>query len=484
MSWNFTIDDSSPFLTYFPHADGGNATGLAAGWIPWYDQTGYIDFSNPGEGGAGTSFHRTSLAGASVQFQFYGTGVYLYGFANSSYDVAVDGETTKPSATTSDLLFSTTGLKAGSHSVTLTARPTGAQQFAFDRAVVSAPYDNTPAELFYDNTDTSAFKYSGTWSAQNAQGIPNATVSHPWQQTQEKDASVTMDFSDAVGVSIWGMANWGNWVYQVTLDGTATTLNSSTYWKVPDSLLFFQAGLDPDKNHTVTVKSTGGGPGLKMNLNSMRVYRLNADIASGAASSTGTTGTALPTASSSGGSTQKKASINAGAIAGPIVAVALLAVLGYFLWRRRSRGHGAKHDGGADLSEDLEKAPHRPVFPTTSYPSFTVPTSESDLLSPTSGGPMSPTGASGDTYSNGYTSSSVRSPTQSAPSAQTRSDAATGKQAMFSAAQVPAAPPAPANSGFDSSDVDRLVELIAQRIDPRPGRERDDGSAPPEYRGF
>jgi hypothetical protein len=68
--------------------------------------------------------------------------------------------------------------------------------------------------VFYDNSDP-RLTYSGTWKLVNAPGIPNATVTHDFQQTRTSGASVSMTFSGAVGVAINGPVLWGDWVYSV-----------------------------------------------------------------------------------------------------------------------------------------------------------------------------------------------------------------------------------------------------------------------------
>ncbi|KAJ6523595.1 hypothetical protein B0H19DRAFT_1386392 [Mycena capillaripes] len=362
-SWNFTIEDTSPFLSYTPYADGSNS-GLTKGWEPWYTTSGFI--SQNGEGGTGDSYHLTSLDGASVNLNFYGTAVYLYGTTNSSYDTTLDNKAYVHDPPSADLLLSMTGLEEGTHSVTLTARPTNSsQQLAFDRAVISTPLVNneTLSEAFYDNTDTTMLQYSGDWSPATAPGIPNATITHPWQETLAAGASVEMELAaGAVGVSFWGMANWGNWLYTVSVDGSENTYNGSTFWKVPDALLFYQGGLDPTKSHKVTLTNTT--PKMKLALNSMRVY--NIQLARNA-SVTGTTPVASPSASDTV-PPSAHSSVNAGVIAGPIVAVVLVGLLCGFLWwrsRRNRRVSIPSHNmGQSDAYTD--QSPHS-AFPSTGY---------------------------------------------------------------------------------------------------------------------
>ncbi|KAJ7469593.1 hypothetical protein FB451DRAFT_1476458, partial [Mycena latifolia] len=268
--WNFTIQDNSPFISYSPFADGA----LAHGWQPWYSKSGFL--KDPGEGGVGDSFHSTAFPGASFNLEFHGTGVNLYGTTNSSYAVTIDNVPVKlPSASTQpgDLVFVASDLKNGAHNLTLTVKPTKAtQQFAFDRAVVFAPVKSgrdIPMPAFYDNTDA-RLAYSGTWKDVSAPGIPNATVTHPFKQTTTGGSSVSMNFTGAVGVAIDGPVNWGDWVYSVALDGKKTSYNASTYWKVPDALRFFQAGLNPDAMHSITLANPSAQ--MTLSLNSITLF--------------------------------------------------------------------------------------------------------------------------------------------------------------------------------------------------------------------
>lgn len=100
-------------------------------------------------------------------------------------------------------------------------------------------------------------QYNGDWTSGTAPGIPNASVTHPFQETSAQGASVTMDIGlGAVGVSVHTFVDWGNWLVEVvselytcrnscqylqSMDGAAgKTYNASTFWKVPDAVLFFE----------------------------------------------------------------------------------------------------------------------------------------------------------------------------------------------------------------------------------------------------
>lgn len=98
-----------------------------------------------------------------------------------------------------------------------------------------------------------------------------------------------MNFSGAA-VAVNAPVNWGHWVYNVvclrhpvsveihtkangiqTLDGVPQQYNASTYWLEGNSVLFFQSGLDPAKEHEIKLINTGGD-GMVMDLNDITVY--------------------------------------------------------------------------------------------------------------------------------------------------------------------------------------------------------------------
>ncbi|KAJ7755055.1 hypothetical protein DFH07DRAFT_822744 [Mycena maculata] len=498
--WNFTFDDTSTFFTYTPYADGSNS-GLTKGWEPWYTQSGFI--SQNGEGGAGDSYHLTSLAGASVSLDFYGTAVYLYGTTNSTYDILVDNSPYVDVSPIADLLVSVTNLQEGNHNVTLTARPSeSSEQLAFDRAVVSAPLINnqTPTEAFYDNSDTATLTYTGDWSVASAPGIPNATISAPWHETLAQGANVAMDIGvGAVGVSLYGMANWGNWLYTVSVDGGAeNTYNGSTFWKVPDALLFYQGGLDPTRNHSV--KITNVTPQMKLALNSIRVYNTDVAQTTSSYSTSSATAAAASISDSVPSASSAHSSVNAGAVAGAIVGVGvILALIGRFFWWHSRRSHPSPSLDMAESDRYRDGTPHRPAFPSPGYlgaSSAVALNSPRDGYSPREGSIYSvphtevsgPPGAvvmswgpgTASDYDEDRSTTVPRSGTLTPNLAGTTSDVLENRRPVGKM-QSPPPPPAPAPITLDTPDVDRLIELIAQRID-RGGPGRDE-SAPPEYHG-
>ncbi|KAJ7024352.1 hypothetical protein C8F04DRAFT_1401156 [Mycena alexandri] len=469
--WNFTIDDTSPFFTYLPYADGSNS-GLTKGWTLWYTQTGYlVQNAAPGNG---DSYHITSLAGASVTLTFHGTAVYLFGTSNTSYDAAVDNQPYAHDDPTSDLLFAINNLKEGKHSVTLTAKPSSSsQQLAFDRAIISTPLINNqiPSELFYDNTDTTIFKYTGDWSSGTGPGIPNSTVTHPFRQTLAQGSSVELDIDiGAVAVALWGVGNWGNGLYNVTLDGSEITYNGSTFWQVPDSLLFYGGGLDPTKTHKLVVTEASPSNPDKLALNSLRVYNISVaqDIASTPSTSS------APANTSSASTPSAHSSIKAGVIVGPILAVVVLGLVGFLFCFLTSTGYqfnsttaltSALTTPGASAYSVSE--PHISGPPGATVMTWGPGVAPYDIPPPSS-------------VHHDHDSQTVRSSSYASSSDGTTSDAAERRNIPVGKVRSPPPQPVIANA-VETPDVDRLIELIAQRIDR--GARANDSTSPPEYRG-
>ncbi|KAJ6489915.1 hypothetical protein C8R45DRAFT_1138813 [Mycena sanguinolenta] len=465
--WNFTIEDTSPFLTYTPYADGSNC-GLTNGWIPWYQKSGFL--AKNGDPGVGESYHITSRNGASVSLKFYGSDIYLYGTTNSSYEITLDDVVSPYGPPTSDLLFSSGSIAVGTHLVTLNATPSNVEQhLAFDRAIISSRQvghffirDATPTEAFYDNTDTARLTYTGAWSTPSAPGIPNTSVEHPWHET-DNSASVSMQIGQgAVAVSLWGMTNWGNWIYSVSLDGSTNSYNGSTFFQVPDALLFYESGLDPANNHTISL--TNVSPGMNLALNSIRVYTV--DIA---ASTAGMDSTLSPTTHVTS-PTAGRSSVNVGITAGATVGAALLlAFAGALLWRCLRRRAAVANEvtqverysyvpSGSGTQPKFPAAAFRGVHISKTSPSNSIPLA-GDLS-----GQLSP----------------VRNRRPTPLSSPTTPPTATSVTTDTSPTTFPMA------MTVANVDLDQLVELIAQRIDPTGGQrflDNDADTAPPQYRG-
>lgn len=303
-SWNITLNDTSPVFTYYPYYDG---FGTGNGWQIWYSETGYNTV--PANPGVGISAHITSLPGANVTLSFYGTGIELHGTANCTFDITVDGIFSSSLSSPGDVLYSNQALSEGTHSLTLTAHPASGQQLAFENAVIYIDQP-IPQMASYSNTNTTFLNYTGNWSAGTDAHVPGGT----FHFTETLGSSVSTTFGGSSAVVAQGIVNWGNWQYTVSLNGTQSVLNASSFWFIPDTTLFYEGGLDPTQIYVLNIADTSED-GNKLAINSVKLYQPQ------------------PTTLSS----SSKPS-HTGEIAGTIVGVVvLLALVVCFLFWRRSR---------------------------------------------------------------------------------------------------------------------------------------------------
>ncbi|KAH9897910.1 hypothetical protein C8Q73DRAFT_744045 [Cubamyces lactineus] len=347
-SWTASIDDTSSFMNYHPHGDGGvGAQWTSTGWQPWFsDSGGFI--SSGGVDGTGTSQHITAFPGASLDFQFYGTGVTLYGTANCSYDVSIDGASSSFMAKSGSQLFTQDELPAQMHSVSLTAHASNTSMFAFDRADISRPLlsgSQPPTSLVYRAINATNVQYTGSWKIEEDPNhqIPSKADPAPFYEVDSAPASLSFAFQ-GVGVAINGSRNWGSYTYDVTLNGVTSNYNASTMWLIGDALLFYSDGLDSQATHTVNITPKVGG-GYKFWLNTITILTNGSTggiLSNSSTSSTSSLTTGAPTA----GATSPPASgsskhTNVGAIVGGIIGgiAALVLIGGLLAWRclRRRR---------------------------------------------------------------------------------------------------------------------------------------------------
>jgi hypothetical protein len=133
--YNFTITDQSPLFQYTPFRDGP----ISNGWTLTYQSE--LDpgtLTHIGSGVSNTAFfwisrslfqsqassHSTTFAGATVQVNWNGTAIYVYGDASGGvYTITVDNEAQTPgSLTSAGLLFSQQGMTYGYHTLLLTVK--------------------------------------------------------------------------------------------------------------------------------------------------------------------------------------------------------------------------------------------------------------------------------------------------------------------------------------------------------------------------
>ncbi|KAJ7472448.1 hypothetical protein B0H11DRAFT_2039051 [Mycena galericulata] len=441
--WNFTIEDTSPILSYQPYADGSD---YRKGWQAYYTTSGFN--TQVGESPTGDSYHITFLAGANVTLQFYGTAVYLYGSANASYDVTLDNIVHSFSPNTG-LLYSNEGLIDDNHLVTLTPKPSdGTEMMAFGHAIVSTVDQSVPKETFYDNSN-SALTYFGQWSNPNptVDEIPNSTVTAPFHQTLDAGSGFAMNFTNTVAIALYASTNFGHELYSVSLDnGPPQIYNASTNWLVANTVIFFQSGLDPDRMHTINATNITPG-GAKFTLSSVITYELDASPT--ISSSNAPTDTAVTLLSS-------KARVEIGEIVGPIVGLIFVALVATFFWLRSQRARRTDYAGSIS---PLVLDSSRPIGQGTVTSSEMTET----ILPPPAG--------SGKNALRTQTILFAQPPVVAVAPLSSRTSSVPQHPSQISP-----------TSSTSPADVNQIIELIAQRIDRRDDNQGSHYTLPPDYR--
>ncbi|KAF9262748.1 hypothetical protein L218DRAFT_845337, partial [Marasmius fiardii PR-910] len=133
---NVTISSQTGTIQYLPAREGP----VENGWNTSYSD-GAVDTGYGRAQGVGTDYHRTSYAGATMEFGWTGTAVYLYGNATAgSYSITVDDEDINASSDVPQggLLGSKTRLTYGGHKVKLSVLGKGEVAFSYAQATIGA----------------------------------------------------------------------------------------------------------------------------------------------------------------------------------------------------------------------------------------------------------------------------------------------------------------------------------------------------------
>lgn len=257
----FSVDDTSPQISYFPFADTLSTPNLSAGWNPYFSLSGFA--AALGESGNGTSHHITSLDGASLSIRWRGTGIQLQGNAtNASYSLLLDGAAVKPEVfdTSNSILATIQGLPDAEHTISLTTQIPGNQDslnssiVVFDRAIIISTITNDtfPDETFTLRTlNDDDIAYLGQWSFQNSSGFS-------FHQSSTVGDRALATFNGTTFL-LKGTTSPTSGNYTVTLDNISTSLSGQSSFTAHDTLLFFASDLDPNLNHSVEIRNDGGG---------------------------------------------------------------------------------------------------------------------------------------------------------------------------------------------------------------------------------
>lgn len=369
-SFNLTIEDSSPSISYGPSGAWQDASAEDVAGLSY----------------SGNSLHKTTAPGATATFNFNGTGVEFYGGYRpdyGTYTLVVDGQevasgtSTNTGVETRQLLASASGLTNGPHTAVLTSTGVGMDlDFINLSTQVGAAGSTTTSTVFDDASP--AITYAGTWDTNNTDAYLDNTLHY----TQSAGAAASLAFSGNA-VAIYATVSPDHANVQISIDGQSMLVNtqsSSIAELHPQTLLFYANDLDASQ-HMLIMTNPGqqDGTGPFIDLDSITVY--SASVQSTAA------GDGAPAPSpflnQSGGGLGPKSSPHSGLSTGAIVGIAvgvlcvILAVLGLvflLLLRRKKRWQQLEESPGTPVGAELPlQGPNMrrtPVSPQQPLPTF------------------------------------------------------------------------------------------------------------------
>ncbi|KAF9227156.1 hypothetical protein BS17DRAFT_775055 [Gyrodon lividus] len=249
----FYLHDDSPEISYFPLVNLEPSPNLTSGWQLLYSGSGAA--TAPGQVGVGTSYHYTTLNGASFMIDWNGTGIHLMGTAtDASYQLTLDGiPTTSYSPDPANtILASFNDMDNTNHTLLLTTIITNTISpnsfVAFDKALITyAPppgiVNTTAASQIIDDSDIA---FMGQWSY-----IADSTGTSMHVSNSAGDRAQTTFLGSAI--TIYGLISSYSGNYTVTLDNVTTSLSAQSSYNDSDTLLFYSTNLPQDILHQVTV---------------------------------------------------------------------------------------------------------------------------------------------------------------------------------------------------------------------------------------
>ncbi|KAJ7282964.1 hypothetical protein C8J57DRAFT_55731 [Mycena rebaudengoi] len=346
----FSVEDGSPTITYAPFPDTFTSPNLTAGWNPFFDSPGFSS-ATVGATGSGTSFHITSLDGASFQIRWKGTGIQLLGnVTRSTYTLEIDGKATDASSSADpakNILATINDLADTNHTLSLTMHTNQQEDplIKFDKAIISAPPSPTKASTlnFTEQVvNETAFNFRGRWSFQND--------SNPAHRSTTAGDSAAIQFT-GTSFLLRGSTSPDAGRYSVTLDNITTSFSGRSSFTQSDSLLFFASGLDAEVPHNLEIVNTQGAA-LVLPVGGASVFSLVQTPPS--TSSSTPSASSISASAAVGGKGLSTGTIAALVLAGILIFFIALSLLLYFLlyrpYRRRQqllRREQAKDDQDA-----------------------------------------------------------------------------------------------------------------------------------------
>ncbi|KAH7100754.1 hypothetical protein BKA62DRAFT_705544 [Auriculariales sp. MPI-PUGE-AT-0066] len=355
---------------------------VARGWNASYTQSTVWPTGQGGTvNGQGSLYFRTQMANATINTAFTGTGITLcISDNNAPFTVSLESKQVTVGSTANDAACQTLGaaktisignLDFGSYNIALSVTASNDNEFRFFGGVVQTMIavdaaSQQATEYVVDDQDAGWELERGGeygWAiAQNSQAFRGSfSFVCPYGDL----ATAIYRFKGASAVVLYGQPYTDTRDYSILLnDKLFNSAATSSGWLLsPQTPLYFQAGLDPSTEYTLTYRDYSddnpdcpdAAPDLYCcaTLDSLKLlgsasglaHFLPSNISSSSQTSVIVSGSASPTVSQPFGEstvTESQAtSTNVGAIAGGVVgsfvAVLIIAFGVFLLWRRRQK---------------------------------------------------------------------------------------------------------------------------------------------------
>ncbi|KAH6914346.1 hypothetical protein BKA70DRAFT_663177 [Coprinopsis sp. MPI-PUGE-AT-0042] len=255
-SFNLTVEDSSPLLTYLP----------AGAWQDSPTDDPLISSYS------GTNFHRTNVEGATAAISFHGTGVTVMGGRRTGYGsfaATVDGRTIATGAastsadSTQQILATVSGLALGDHQLVVTNTGADGAQLDIDSIIVADQLGVAGSRINLKNIDDSDAALTYLPSAQawnvNAQDVYQGGT---LRYSEDPNAAVSLAF-EGEAVAVYGTMSPDHANMKITIDGQEAILGGGGSTQISrlhtKTLLYFKTGLGPGR-HTFSLASENPSP--------------------------------------------------------------------------------------------------------------------------------------------------------------------------------------------------------------------------------
>jgi hypothetical protein len=354
-SFSLVVEDSSPLISYAP--DGA--------WVDTIDDPLIASYS-------GRSLHKTTAQGATVTFNFNGTGVRFLGGRRpgyGNYTLTVDkkvvqtGTARNQTPSLRNVLGAVSDLPDGPHTAVLTTNGGGGVDLdwievaprigAAGSKISASVIDDTDSRITYLPSDDA-------WSVSRGPAFTGQTV----HSSNNADATATVKFTgEAIGV--YGTLSADHSDLRVNIDGQDRKTgerNGLANGLHEQTLLYFEDSLGSGE-HTMVVSANprpDGGPPL-IDIDSMSVF---ASVEDGSV--------ATAAAESAPGSSAPSRAMIGGIVGGVIALLLILALILLLMRRNRQQWLGLSKKRDANNASPL--SPQLPIQTPSMMEAGVLPT--------------------------------------------------------------------------------------------------------------